>query len=155
MITPVDQLESEELKPGNGYLHSNNKQLAFVEAMQSEQRCIMMDPPADNDINYKPPDQFYSMSKDPQQQTAGKDRLGAGGIASLWFRGKQNGGGDKSRANSSKPSKPAESSAAGGEKSKTDEFFKEVSEHLDTIFFWLFLTAWATLTLGFMIAIGT
>ena len=89
LVTSDDMLESEMETSGNGHLNCNSKQVNFVEAMRNEQSCLAIDPPMENGVSHRSQGQFFSMAKDADGKF-GRTKPGPGGIASLWFRGKQN-----------------------------------------------------------------
>ncbi|GFR64243.1 hypothetical protein ElyMa_001916700 [Elysia marginata] len=157
LVTSEDQLNSSaNLSLGSGHLSANKTQVTFVEKLKDAQSCIAIDPPPQgNGVPHKPFGQLFSAPQNVGEQT-GKEKSGGGvgGLASLWFRGKQKQPEDKTRLDSSKQT-TTNKCTNGEQKTKAEEMWKEMSKHLDTICFWVFLTAWLIVTLGFLIAMFT
>ncbi|RUS83857.1 hypothetical protein EGW08_008398 [Elysia chlorotica] len=133
VVTSTNMLDSGDESISNEHLMCNNKQVNFVEAINKEQSCIAIEATRENGISHRPNGHFFSMAKDADGQAV-RSKPGAGGITSLWFRGKQNGCANKNNSDSSKLNRCDFKTEA--KKSKSKDLWKEMSKHLDSICFW-------------------
>ncbi|GFO45013.1 fatty acid-binding-like protein 5 [Plakobranchus ocellatus] len=131
---------------------STNCNSAFLKMMKDEQNSLSIGPPQSEAPSHGGPEALFAPNPHTENQIV-KQRHGAGGIASLWHRGKQ-AGIDRTKVEIPLPQGSSNNDyGVGVENSKTDEFFQQLSKNVNMISFYSFLIAWLAVTLGYMTAL--